>query len=92
MGSLQAEELVLGKEDVGPLLMVVTACNAPRPALSAQQTSQSSTYPTVEVAECPAVAVLVVSEPAAQDGVEVGDHVLQPAAGVAVAVTIFVLT
>src|SRR5262249_48570784 len=79
MGMLQAEEPVLGKEDVGPSPMVVAACNPVPSAPTAQQASQPTAYPAVEITEDTAMAVLVVAEPAAQNRIEVIDD--RPQAG-----------
>jgi hypothetical protein len=73
MGSLQAEEPVLGKDGVGPAMMVVTPGDAPSSAVVAQQASQPAAYPSVESAERRAVAVQEVREPAAQHWVEAFD-------------------
>src|SRR5260370_18079589 len=73
MGSLQAEEPILGKEGVGPAMMVVTPGDAPSSAVVAQQASQPAAYPSVESAERGAVAVQEVGEPAAQHWVEAFD-------------------
>jgi len=73
MGSLQAEEPLLGKEVDGPALMIGAPGEASHPSVATQQASQPTAQPTVKVGERRAVAMLEVDEPAPQRRIEALD-------------------
>src|SRR5947209_15442283 len=84
MGCLQAVQPRLGKEGVGPpLLLICSVTTDPfqLPALP-QQAPQSAAYPAVQAAEDREVAALEVPEPAHKRPVQIADDPLQaPAVG-----------
>src|SRR5882672_1293209 len=75
MSFLQAKEPMLGKEGIGPALMI-GAVNFGHPFVAetfAQEASQPPADPAVHQSECRAMAVLEVLEPSSQGAVHVRD-------------------
>src|SRR6058998_1958008 len=77
MGGLQVEQPMFCEEGIWPALVIDAAGDAPPLGAFAQEASQPPAYPLVERTERRVVAVLEVSEPAAQRPVEIGDDARQ---------------
>ena len=73
MGGDQREQPLLGKESVGPAVMVLAAASSPASLTTAQDATQSHANPGVQDLEREATTVLKILKPASHRTVHICD-------------------
>ena len=81
MGCSQAEEPLVGKERIGPAMMIGTSSAPAFARTFPEDASQPHPDPSVQSGERPVLAVLEVFKPAAQGPIQVVDDLAQTLSG-----------